>query len=153
MLLAENLTKCGSNEFYCPEPSEGAPFSCLPISWRCDGGIDCQHNGQVYDEVNCRKLLCRLVSLKCWIRNLKIYTHILYNIENVARKATRYSSSRLAPVNCSSDEFNCGHSCIDADWQCDTEDDCAFGEDEANCTTPSPGNESHSEWVEITCKC
>jgi integrin beta 2 len=96
LLLAENLTKCGSNEFYCPEPSEGAPFSCLPISWRCDGGIDCQHNGQVYDEVNC------------------------------------------PPVNCSSDEFNCGHSCIDADWQCDTEDDCAFGEDEANCTTPSP---------------
>merc|ERR1712154_23503 len=59
--------------------------------------------------------------------------------KNVNPKPRTYAK-RQAPAACKADEFTCKDgSCIQTDWVCDTEADCADKSDEVGCPTDCSG--------------
>ncbi|KAF1766393.1 hypothetical protein GCK72_006350 [Caenorhabditis remanei] len=117
---------------------------CIPMSWRCDGDIDCQNEE---DEKNCPKV-CGEKEHKCGdvtsVRSsLERFKCIPENWVcdgefDCEDKSDEYQCKN---VSCQENQFQCEELsgdyslCIPQTWVCDGQRDCTNGKDEMNCTT------------------
>ncbi|XP_065055467.1 low-density lipoprotein receptor-related protein 4-like isoform X1 [Rhopilema esculentum] len=122
-------SKCKDGQWKCLNSS-----SCIPVSWKCDGRVDCS-NGT--DEYNCGKTTCPLNNFTC-----KDGTCIPKRWrcdgdpdcgDNSDEESCKVSTKETK--QCNDNEWKCLNSsdCIHVSWKCDGNADCPYGTDESDC--------------------
>ncbi|CCD70327.1 EGF-like domain-containing protein [Caenorhabditis elegans] len=131
--------KCdATNSFQCQDGR------CIPMSWRCDGDIDCQNEE---DEKNCPKV-CGAEEHKCG--EVKSARSSLERFKCIPNKwvcdgefdcEDKSDEFQCKNVSCQEKQFQCEELsgdyslCIPETWVCDGQRDCTNGKDEQNCTS------------------
>ncbi|XP_064103032.1 low-density lipoprotein receptor-like [Macrobrachium nipponense] len=138
--------ECTEKEFQCVSTRQ-----CIAIRWRCDGTGDCEDGS---DEEGCAVETTPLPStkFKCgsgitipnkWLCDGEsdcVDGSDEKNCESGGPQGSAEASASAVtasprPSICRGNEFQCGSYCIMKTWVCDGTQDCANGEDEANCET------------------
>ncbi|PIC45037.1 hypothetical protein B9Z55_005196 [Caenorhabditis nigoni] len=135
--LGEPTKACKADSFKCEDNR------CIPMSWRCDGDIDCQNEE---DEKNCPKT-CGEKEHKCG--NVTSARSSLQRFKCIPEAwmcdgefdcEDKSDEFQCKNVSCHENQFQCEELtgdyslCIPKTWVCDGQRDCTNGKDELNCT-------------------
>ena len=121
------VTTCGSEEFRC------SSSLCIPLSWQCDGEIDCPGGLDEWEQI-CSELeltISGLDFISFLQRSVRKRNAIAENLNvNLMERASLQSGGRSDIIELFGDLIK---------LRCDSHEDCKDGADEEHCSKSAVG--------------